>query len=169
MRLGDVSRACLEYLKHSVSGWGKSMKIDVAAIIETVHADPERQIETWLGSLIDVTRPALDCGLGQIAFIYDAADPFQIRIQAFARRDTPEGAEQALAQLEHKFDGNFVEQAFWMHPCSTASQIPYWDKLREMRSDLAKHGIFDGLSVNGINADRTGVIITAFRNREGNV
>ncbi len=76
------------------------MRPDIVGVIETAYR-VDRDERTWLGSVLDASRPLLDRGMGVLGVVYDVSDPAAPCASAVSGFD-----------LTAMFDGDTMREAF---------------------------------------------------------
>ncbi len=135
------------------------MKPDIIGVIEAAY-NIDKSADAWLRGLLASAPPLIDKTMGMIAFTYDASDPGNFRILTFAHNGlTNAFAEHYTANIR-RVDANYIRQTFCSLACGTAIESPGWYSVPYLEPAARLFGIADALSINGVNPDGHGCVIT---------
>jgi DNA-binding CsgD family transcriptional regulator len=136
------------------------MTIDLVRIVEAAY-DIEQTEDIWLSGILAAASPALDAGLGVLAYTYDASEPSDIRFTAVAGQGVSEGLAALFARSGRDMSSDYVRKSYRALSCATASEVPGWHQLPFI-DQAAELGMRDLLAVNGTNPDGHGLCLNAF-------
>lgn len=148
--------------------WTPRAGLDPVAILESAYrADTDVGDDgAWLARLVELTRPALDDGLGAAGFFYDVSNPNDMRVWAPVLVGTPAGAMEALYAINAGAPADLARELYRpTATCATLSERFGLDaRVLEQplyREVLAPLGVRDFVSVSATDPTGVGCLIGA--------
>lgn len=132
-------------------------RFDPLDVIESAYA-VDLPDDEWLAGVLAKLSPAIDNGLGTLAYFYDATKR-PLAAWGFTGNVAPT-REELIAVLSAA-DDDYVAQSYLVTPYGTASEQPGFDRQRSWDEHLQKYGIADALVVNGFDLSGHGVWLGA--------
>jgi len=140
--------------------------VDPVAILEAAYRTSAEDDAAWLGSIVELARPALDEGLGAAGFFYDVSNPNDMRVWAPVLLGTPPGAMEALYMINANAPEELARELYRPTAmCATLSErFGIGRRVLDEplhREVLAPLGVQDFISVSATDPSGIGCLIGA--------